>query len=86
MGKRIIGTLVVEEAPAILDLMASWDSHLPASVRPSRTTGLGLNVRELRENPALDTAVLGDLNARRAQVLGTATDEISGTSAMDGIR
>ena len=39
----VIGQLVVEELPVILDLMASWDSHIPADIRPSRVVGLGLN-------------------------------------------
>ena len=46
----VIGQLVVEEAPFILDLMASWDSHLPATVTPAHTTGLGLNRNELNRN------------------------------------
>jgi len=27
--EKLIETLVVEENPAILDLMAGWDSHIP---------------------------------------------------------
>jgi len=61
--ERIIGTLVVEESPAVLDLMAGWDSHLPAELRPARVVGLGLNRNELERNPALDEFVLHDLNA-----------------------
>jgi SAM-dependent methyltransferase len=57
-----IGKLVVEEAPVILDLLASWDSHLPDGLRPAEVVGLGLNERELARNPALDRYVLGDLN------------------------
>ena len=37
----------------MLDLMASWDSHLPNTVRPSRVVGLGLNENELSENKVL---------------------------------
>lgn len=58
----IIGELVVEDNPAILDLMASWDSHLPARIQPSRVTGLGLNVNELSSNKALSDWVVHDLN------------------------
>ncbi len=60
--ERIIGTLVVEPAPAILDLMAGWDSHLPASLAPARVVGLGLNENELAQNPRLDQRVIHDLN------------------------
>lgn len=60
--ERIIGQLVVEPAPAILDLMASWDSHLPADLSPARVTGLGLNATELERNPALTERVIHDLN------------------------
>ncbi|MGA9752996.1 MAG: methyltransferase domain-containing protein [Acidobacteriota bacterium] len=59
---RIIGTLVVEEAPAILDLMASLDSHLPPALAPSSVVGLGLNGREMADNPALTSRLLHDLN------------------------
>jgi SAM-dependent methyltransferase len=60
--ERVIGTLVVEESPAILDLMASWDSHVPESLRPSRLIGLGMNEAELRANQRLDQWVIHDLN------------------------
>ncbi len=60
--ERIIATLVVERAPRVLDLMAGPDSHLPAGLEPAQVVGLGLNVRELEHNPALDDWVLHDLN------------------------
>jgi len=60
--KRLIGELVVEENPVILDLMAGWDSHLPEGLKPSRVVGLGLNERELAENKALDEIVVKDIN------------------------
>jgi SAM-dependent methyltransferase len=60
--EELIGGLVVEEAPAILDLMASWDSHLPESLRPSRVVGLGLNENELARNARLTERVVHDLN------------------------
>lgn len=50
-------------APAdILDLMASWDSHLAASVHAGRVVGLGLNPRELSANKALSERIVHDLN------------------------
>ena len=45
--EKIIGTLIIEEGPVILDLMASWDSHIPQDLKPSRVVGLGLNRKEL---------------------------------------
>ncbi len=60
--ESLIGALAVEPRPAILDLMASWDSHLPARLETSRVVGLGLNPVELEQNPRLDERVLHDLN------------------------
>jgi len=59
---KLIGDLVIEENPVILDLMASWDSHIPSSLRPERVVGLGLNHNELSKNPALTEWCLHDLN------------------------
>ncbi len=58
----IIGQLIVEDRPVILDLMASWDSHIPRHIRPSQLVGLGLNSNELAANDELDEAVIHDLN------------------------
>jgi SAM-dependent methyltransferase len=60
---RLIGGLVIEERPRILDLMAGWDSHLPTELRPARVVGLGLNENELHENAALTERVIHDLNS-----------------------
>lgn len=60
--ERIIGTLIVEENPVVLDLMASWDSHIPRHVKPSKVVGLGLNRHELENNKMLSEIVLHDLN------------------------
>lgn len=48
---------------AILDLMSSWVSHLPAEVAYRRVVGLGMNADELTANPRLDSWVVHDLNA-----------------------
>jgi SAM-dependent methyltransferase len=58
----LVGRLLIEEGPIVLDLMASCDSHIPDSVGASRVVGLGLNERELSSNSALDEFVLHDLN------------------------
>jgi len=60
--EHVIGDLIVEERPAILDLMAGWDSHLPEGLNPSEIVGLGLNENELKKNPDLTAYVLHDLN------------------------
>ncbi|MEW6078409.1 MAG: class I SAM-dependent methyltransferase [Thermodesulfobacteriota bacterium] len=48
---------------AVLDLMSSWNSHLPADMAFSRVTGLGLNEQELAANPRLADYTVRDLNA-----------------------
>jgi SAM-dependent methyltransferase len=47
---------------AILDLMSSWISHLPAEIGYRRVVGVGLNRHELAANPRLDAFVVQDLN------------------------
>lgn len=46
----------------ILDLMASWQSHLPEKLADCRVTGLGLNQEELSQNPQLQDFLVQDLN------------------------
>ncbi len=58
---RIYERLLPKEA-AILDLMSSWRSHLPSSLRPKRVVGLGLNRAEMADNPALTDIVIHNLN------------------------
>jgi SAM-dependent methyltransferase len=60
--ESLIGSLIVEEKPHILDLMAGWNSHIPASLGAERVVGLGLNRNELAQNPALIERVISDLN------------------------
>lgn len=47
----------------VLDLMGSWQSHMPEGWRPGRLAGLGLNADELKKNPQLGDFVVHDLNA-----------------------
>jgi SAM-dependent methyltransferase len=47
----------------ILDLMASWHSHLPADLAPAHLAGLGLNAEELAANAQLHQRTVHDLNA-----------------------
>ena len=47
---------------AVLDLMSSWVSHLPADVTYARVAGLGMNAAELAANPRLTDWRVQDLN------------------------
>ena len=60
--ERLIGDLVIEKDPVILDLMAGWDSHIPKSLKPSEVTGLGLNENELLKNEQLTRYLIQDIN------------------------
>ena len=46
----------------LLDLMASWHSHLPETLEVGPVTGLGLNRQELAANPVLSEYLVQDLN------------------------
>jgi len=61
--EELVASLIIEDEPVILDLMASWDSHIPESVKPARVSGLGLNPQELDANPILTERVIHDVNA-----------------------
>ena len=60
--ERLVAGLIVEEDPAVLDLMAAVDSHLPSRRSFSNVTGLGMNREEMEANPALTKQVVHDLN------------------------
>ena len=47
----------------VLDLMSSWQSHLPGALQLDRAVGLGLNEKELKKNPRLSEHVVQDLNS-----------------------
>ncbi|MGI4886971.1 MAG: class I SAM-dependent methyltransferase [Janthinobacterium lividum] len=63
---------------ALLDLMSSWVSHLPADVPYRRVAGLGMNAAELRANPRLTERVVQDLN--HAPTLEFADNEFDGAA------
>src|SRR6266481_8018794 len=67
---------ILPQGGAILDLMSSWRSHLPAHIRPSRVVGLGMNRAEMADNPTLTEIVIHNLN--RAPRLPFADDEFDG--------
>ena len=60
--EHLIKSLVIEKNPVVLDLMAGWDSHIPAHLEASDVVGLGLNENELKKNQKLTRYVLHDLN------------------------
>lgn len=60
--KELIGSLIYENNPIILDLMASWNSHIPPSLVPARMVGLGMNACELERNKSLSEFIVQDLN------------------------
>jgi len=47
----------------VLDMMSSWQSHMPARLHLDRLVGLGLNREELEKNSQLSEFVVHDLNA-----------------------
>ncbi len=47
---------------AVLDLMSSWQSHMPHGLKLKSLVGLGLNEEELRNNPRLTERLVQDLN------------------------
>jgi SAM-dependent methyltransferase len=82
--EQVIDQLVIEERPDLLDLMASWDSHLTERVQAGNTVGLGLNPRELGANQALDEWVIHDLNADpRLPFPDAAFDAVVNTVSVD---
>ena len=46
----------------VLDLMSSWQSHIPEKLKLNRLVGLGLNGEELKKNPQIDEIMIHDLN------------------------
>ncbi|MEO1767999.1 methyltransferase domain-containing protein [Thiobacter aerophilum] len=53
----------LEAGMRVLDLMSSWESHLPTAPADLAVTGLGMNSEELAANPRLHTRVVHDLNS-----------------------
>ena len=53
---------LLKDGMRVLDLMSSWTSHLPDSLRLKKLTGLGLNRQELDKNVQLTDRFIHDLN------------------------
>ena len=59
---RSLYSRLLQPGNKVLDLMASWDSHLVEPSRYSHLTGLGLNEEELQRNEAFHDYLIHDLN------------------------
>lgn len=59
--KQLYGRFL-ENGHRVLDLMSSWQSHLPGDTTLSQLSGLGLNEVELQKNPHLSDYKVHDLN------------------------
>jgi hypothetical protein len=55
-------SLLLKPGMAVLDLMSSWQSHLPHGLDLNSLVGLGLNEDELNHNPRLTERLIHDLN------------------------
>ena len=53
---------LIPEGGKVLDLMASWESHLPDSPLAGSVYGMGMNEAELEKNPVLTAYSVRDLN------------------------
>jgi len=53
---------IIKPADRVLDLMSSWESHIPENIENIKVSGLGMNGIELQANPMLDDYQIHDLN------------------------
>jgi FKBP-type peptidyl-prolyl cis-trans isomerase 2 len=68
----------------ILDLMGSWDSHLPEGATVRSLTVLGMNEEELRKNRRADGFVVHDLNLQPSLPLADSSfDAVFNTAAIE---
>lgn len=82
--EKLVGLLAGQAGAAVLDLMASWDSHIPPSAAPARVVGLGLNRNELAQNPILNDRIIHDLNREPRLPFGNDTfDAVLCTVSVD---
>lgn len=58
---QLYGRLLQPET-CVLDLMSSWQSHIPETMQLTQLTGLGMNAEELAKNPRLTDSLIHDLN------------------------
>jgi len=70
-ARRLYAELLPPDA-VLLDLMASYFSHMPPELGWTRLEGLGLNEVELRDNAQLTSYTVRDINADPALPYGDA--------------
>ena len=58
----VLYSRLLKPGMAVLDLMSSWQSHVPQDLELKSLVGLGLNEEELHHNPQLTEQILHDLN------------------------
>jgi len=52
----------IKPGSCVLDLMSSWESHIPDDIEDITVSGLGMNESELQSNPVLEDYFVHDLN------------------------
>jgi SAM-dependent methyltransferase/FKBP-type peptidyl-prolyl cis-trans isomerase 2 len=68
----------------VLDLMSSWQSHIPANLHLDRLVGLGLNQDELKRNSQLSHFLVHDLNAdSRLPFVSNTFDAVVNTASIE---
>jgi hypothetical protein len=67
----------VKDGMKVLDLMSSWVSHLPQSVKPASVSGLGMNRTEMEQNDRLTDVQVHDLNADPGLPYGDGTFDVA---------
>ncbi|MGA6927201.1 MAG: methyltransferase domain-containing protein [Desulfosarcina sp.] len=67
----------VADGMRVLDLMSSWESHLPTAVNPLEVSGLGMNRAELEHNARLTDVRIHDLNVQPVLPYGNQTFDVA---------
>lgn len=75
---------VIAPDSVVLDLMSSWVSHLPGTLRTAEVIGHGMNAVELGANRRLDRWFVADLNA--APVLPLADGSVDAALCCVGVQ
>lgn len=75
---------VLPPSGAVLDLMGSWDSHLPEGLITKSLTVLGMNAVELAKNRRADSTMVHDVNERpQLSFADGAFDAVINTAAIE---
>ncbi len=67
----------VKDGMKVLDLMSSWESHLPEKVNLARVSGLGMNATEMEQNDRLTDVQVHDLNENPTLPYNNATFDVA---------